>query len=85
MSKCLSAFSAGRRPVGAAPPGAANRLRATVVRLVLQGGHVLVGAESPAPMEALVTARRAEDLGLRVGAAVELTVAPACVHSIPTT
>ncbi len=72
-------------PVGAAPPGAANRLRATVVRLVLQGGHVLVGAESPAPMEALVTARRAEDLGLRVGAAVELTVAPACVHSIPTT
>ena len=72
-------------PVGAAPPEAANRLSVTVVRLVLQGGHVLVGAESPTPIEALVTARRAEDLGLRVGVAVEFTVVPACVHAIPAT
>jgi ABC-type sulfate/molybdate transport systems ATPase subunit len=72
-------------PVGAAPPEAANRLSVTVVRLVLQGGHVLVSAESPTPLEALVTARRAEDLGLRVGAAVEFTVVPVCVHAIPAT
>jgi ABC-type Fe3+/spermidine/putrescine transport system ATPase subunit len=72
-------------PAGAAPVEAANRLTGTVVRLVLQGGHVLVGAESPMPLEALVTARRADDLGLRIGAAVELTIASACVHAIPAT
>ena len=72
-------------PVGAAPSEAVNRLSATVVRLVLQGGHVLVGAETPTPLEALVTARRADDLRLGVGANVELTVDPACVHAIPAT
>jgi ABC-type Fe3+/spermidine/putrescine transport system ATPase subunit len=72
-------------PAGAAPVEAANRLTGTVVRLVLQGGHVLVGAEDPTPLEALVTARRADVLGLRIGVAVELTIASACVHAIPTT
>ena len=72
-------------PAGAAPADAVNHLTATVVRLVLQGGHVLVGAESPTPLEALVTARRADDLALRVGVEVELTVAAACVHAIPAT
>jgi ABC-type Fe3+/spermidine/putrescine transport system ATPase subunit len=72
-------------PAAAAPPEAANRLHVTVVRLVLQGGHVLVGAESPMAIEAMVTARRADDLGLRVGVEVEFTVAPACVHGIRTT
>jgi ABC-type Fe3+/spermidine/putrescine transport system ATPase subunit len=72
-------------PAGAAPADAVNRLTATVVRLVLQGGHVLVGAESPTPLEALVTARRADDLALRVGVEVEFTVAAACVHAIPAT
>jgi hypothetical protein len=46
---------------------------------------VLVGAEDPTPLEALVTARRADVLGLRIGVAVELTIASACVHAIPTT
>ena len=72
-------------PAAAAPPDSVNRLQATVVRLVLQGGHVLVGTEGSAPLEALVTARRADELGLRVGAVVELTVPPACAHAIPAT
>ena len=52
-------------PAGAAPADSRQpRPRRTVVRLVLQGGHVLVGAEGPMPLEALVTARRADDLRL---------------------
>ena len=69
----------------AAPAEATNRLSVTVERLVLQGGHVLVGTQSPTPLEALVTARRADVLGLRVGAEVEFTVALAYVHAIPAT
>ena len=72
-------------PAGGAPAEAVNRLSAIVVRLVLQGGHVLVDAESPTPVEALVTVRRADDLGLRVGVEVELTISPACMHAIQTT
>ena len=70
-------------PAGGAPAAAVNRLPAVVVRLVLQGGHVLVGVEAPAPIEALVTMRRADELGLRLGARVDLTVAPDAVHVIP--
>jgi hypothetical protein len=60
-----------------------NRLPATVVRLVLQGGHVLVGTEAPMALEALVTARHADRLGLKVGFEVDITVAPESVHAIP--
>ena len=56
---------------------------ATVTRLVLQGGHVLVGAETPEPLDALVTRRRAEELDLRVGAAVELVIDAGHIHVIP--
>ena len=72
-------------PAAGAPADSVNKLEATVVRLILQGGHVLVGTEGAATLEALVTARRADELGLRVGAVVELTVAPACAHAIPAT
>jgi molybdate/tungstate transport system ATP-binding protein len=72
-------------PAATAAPGAAGRLSATVVRLVLQGGHVLVGVQTPTPMDAMVTARRADELNLRVGGVIELVVPPECVHVIPAT
>jgi ABC-type Fe3+/spermidine/putrescine transport system ATPase subunit len=72
-------------PSGGAPSGTVNRLPATVARLVLQGGHVLVGVHGPASLEALITARRADGLALRVGGAVDLVIAPECVHAIPVT
>ena len=70
-------------PTGGAPPEAVNVVPATVVRLVLQGGHVLAGTESPAPLDALLTARRAEELGLRLGGRVDLTLEPTQLHVIP--
>ena len=70
-------------PAGGAPPAAVNVVPATVVRLVLQGGHVLVGTESPVPLDALLTARRADELGLRLGARVDLTLEPGRLHVIP--
>jgi ABC-type Fe3+/spermidine/putrescine transport system ATPase subunit len=70
-------------PAGGAPPAAVNVVPATVVRLVLQGGHVLVGTEAPAPLDALLTARRADELGLRLGARVDLTLEPERLHVIP--
>ena len=72
-------------PAGGAPAEAANRLTATVVRLVLQGGHVLVGAEAPRRWRRLSPHVAPTIWVLRIGAAVELTVAPACVHAIPAT
>jgi len=68
---------------GEAPPAAVNRVSATVTRLVLQGGHVLVGAEAPTPLDAVIGARRADDLALRAGSRVDLTLAPGHVHTIP--
>lgn len=74
---------------GHALPAAGNVVRASVARLVLQGSHVLVGLEAPvpagppAPVEALLGRRRVDELGLRIGAAVDLVVDPAHVHVIP--
>jgi ABC-type Fe3+/spermidine/putrescine transport system ATPase subunit len=69
-----------RGGTAAAEPGT---LAATVVRLTLQGGHVLVGLEAPAPLEALVPAADLEPSGIRVGGAVSVTVRPADVHVLP--
>jgi ABC-type Fe3+/spermidine/putrescine transport system ATPase subunit len=78
-----------------AGPAAGNVVPATVARLVLQGSHVLVGADvapgtadvaapPAAPsLEAIVPRRRVDDLQLRLGAAVELAVDPRHVHVIP--
>ena len=51
--------------LSAAP--AAGAPAATVTRLTLQGGHVLVGLEAPAPLEALVPAAELEAAGIGVG------------------
>lgn len=56
---------------------------AAVTRLTLQGGHVLVGLEAPAPLEALVPAAEIEAAGIRVGHEVAVTVRPADVHVLP--
>jgi ABC-type Fe3+/spermidine/putrescine transport system ATPase subunit len=69
------------RRAGDAPPGAA--LRGRIVRLALQGGHVLVSVDTPDRIEALVPERAAERLGLTLGAAVDITVEPEAVHVLP--
>ena len=48
-------------------PSPRERSRPTVTRLTLQGGHVLVGLEAPAPLEALVPAAELEAAGIGVG------------------
>jgi ABC-type sulfate/molybdate transport systems ATPase subunit len=58
-------------------------LTATVTRLTLQGGHVLVGLEAPAPLEALVPVGALDTAGIRVGHAVTVTVRPEDVHVLP--
>ena len=58
-------------------------LAATVTRLTLQGGHVLVGLEAPAPLDALVPAAELEAAGIGVGRPVTVTVRPADVHVLP--
>jgi ABC-type molybdate transport system ATPase subunit len=58
-------------------------LSATVTRLTLQGGHVLVGLEAPAPLEALVPAGQLDAAGIRVGHAVTVTVRAEDVHVLP--
>ena len=101
------AFDLAVRPedVEVLPPGLAeapvNAVPASVTRLVLQGGHVLIGAEvaaavpeslpsaaspgdaSPLLLEALVTRRRADDLGLRAGSSVVLLIDPGHIHVMP--
>jgi hypothetical protein len=54
-----------------------------VTRLTLQGGHVLVGLEAPAPLEALVPAGDLEAAGVHVGHRVTVSVRPADVHVLP--
>jgi ABC-type Fe3+/spermidine/putrescine transport system ATPase subunit len=56
---------------------------ATVTRLILQGGHVLVGLEAPAPLDALVPAAELEAAGIGVGKPVTVTVRPTDVHVLP--
>ena len=56
---------------------------ATVTRLTLQGGHVLVGLEAPAPLDALVPAADLDAAGIRVGRPVTITIRPADVHVLP--
>ncbi len=58
-------------------------LGATVTRLTLQGGYVLVGLEVPAPLAALVPAADLDAAGIRVGGPVTVTVRPADVHVLP--
>ena len=70
-------------PAGGAPAAAVNVVPAAVVRMVLQGSHVLAGTESPAPLDVLLSARRVDELGLRPGSRVDLTVEAAHVHVIP--
>ncbi|HTX68762.1 MAG TPA: ABC transporter ATP-binding protein [Thermoleophilia bacterium] len=67
-----------------APRPEAGALTGTVTRLTLQGGHVLVGLEAPAPLEALVPAADLEATGIRVGGPVAVTVRPADVHVLAT-
>jgi len=64
--------------LSAAP--AAGAPAATVTRLTLQGGHVLVGLDAPAPLEALVPAAELEAAGIGVGHEVAVSVRPADVH-----
>jgi hypothetical protein len=61
-------------------PGASA---ATVIRLTLQGGHVLVRLEAPAPLDALVPARELEVAGITVGRTVGVSVRPDAVHVLP--
>jgi ABC-type sulfate/molybdate transport systems ATPase subunit len=68
------------RLAAAHAPGA---LSATVTRLTLQGGHVLVGLEAPTPLEALVPAADLQAAGVGVGAVVSVTVRPGDVHVLP--
>ncbi len=58
-------------------------LSATVTRLTLQGGHVLVGLEAPAPLEALVPAGELDAAGIRVGHVVTVAVRAEDVHVLP--
>ena len=58
-------------------------LAATVTRLTLQGGYVLVGLEAPAPLEALVPAAELGASGIGVGRPVLVSVRPADVHVLP--
>jgi ABC-type Fe3+/spermidine/putrescine transport system ATPase subunit len=68
------------RRAGDGPPAT---LHGRVVRLALQGGHVLVSVDTPARLEALVPERAAERLGLTVGTAVDVIVEPEAVHVLP--
>ncbi len=54
----------------------AGTLSASVTRFTLQGGHVLVGLEAPAPLEALATVGDLEAAGIRAGHVVSVTVRP---------
>jgi ABC-type Fe3+/spermidine/putrescine transport system ATPase subunit len=65
------------------PTLSSRTLVAKVTRLTLQGGHVLVGLEAPAPLEALVPAGDLEAAGVRVGHRVAVEVRPADVHVLP--
>ena len=58
-------------------------LAATVTRLTLQGGHVLVRLEAPVSLEALAPAGELDAAGIRVGQVVSVTVRPADVHVLP--
>ena len=58
-------------------------LAATVTRLTLQGGHVLVGLEAPAKLDALVPAGELDAAGIGVGKVVTVTVRPQDVHVLP--
>jgi hypothetical protein len=65
-------------------PSASGAPAATITRLTLQGGHVLVGLEAPMPLEALVPAADLEAAGIGVGQEVAVSVRPADVHVLPT-
>jgi len=60
-----------------------GQLVATVTRLTLQGGHVLVGLEAPASLDALVPAGELDAAGIGVGKVVTVTVRPRDVHVLP--
>ncbi len=56
---------------------------ATVTRLTLQGGHILVRVMAPTTLDALVPATDLETFGLGVGRQVAVTVRPDDVHVLP--
>jgi hypothetical protein len=58
-------------------------LAATVTRLTLHGGHVLVSLEARVPLTALVPVGDVDSAGIRVGGPVTVTVRPADVHVLP--
>jgi len=73
----------GTTQVGGERPAAPSScLQATVTQLTLQGGHVLVGLEMPAPVEALVPVGAVLGADIRVGSAVGVRVEPADVHAL---
>ncbi len=65
------------------PSPAPGILAATVTRLTLQGGHVLVGLEAPVALEALVPAGELDAAGISVGRTVAVMVRPQDVHVLP--
>lgn len=66
-----------------APAPSSGAAAATVTRLTLQGGHVLVRLEAPAPLDALVPARELEAAGITAGRTVGVSVRPDAVHVLP--
>ncbi|NLE77791.1 MAG: ABC transporter ATP-binding protein [Chloroflexi bacterium] len=64
---------------GAARDGA-NRFSAVITQVVSKGSVVHVTADLPPPLTSLLTRHTFEDMHLRVGQQVYLTIAPASVH-----
>ncbi len=58
-------------------------ISATVTRLTLLGGHVLVRLEAPAPLDALMPAAEIDTAGIGVGRSVTVSVRPTDVHVLP--
>ncbi len=68
---------------GQSPQRASGVLSGTVAGLSLQGGFALVRVEVPDALDVLIPVRDADALGLTLGAAVDVHVAPAAVHVLP--
>jgi hypothetical protein len=53
------------------------------MRLTLQGCHVLVGLETPARLEALMSSGTVRTAGAGIGTEVSVTIDPGDVHGLP--
>ena len=62
------------------PDDGCNRFTGVITQIVQKGSVVLVTAALPPPLVCLLTRRAYGEMGLRVGQAVRLTVAPSAVH-----